>query len=156
MSNGHHLVVLKILTAFSALLSFLVIAPVSYMSFDTEPPYVYDKDGSYIVPERTHAGHQITVHWKLRRVNRICPGFITRNIVDAETGVRVMYDPVPATQSVVQGDSELNRAFLLPSGIGPGRKLYYSEGAYGCNLLQRLWKPLQLRTPTLEFEILPH
>ena len=146
---------MRVLIALSAALSFLVIAPVSYMTFDTTPPYEYDAAGSYIVPRLTQAGHQITVHWRLRRVNRICPGTITRTIVDAVTGVRTTYDPVPAAGVIELADEELDRTFLLPQGIASGRKLYYSDGAYGCNPLQRYWSPLRVRTPTLEFEILP-
>lgn len=133
--------------------SLLVVAPVSYMAFDTQPPYVYDAVSSYVVPRQTLAGHQITVHWKLASVNRVCPGVITRNIVDARTGVRVTYDPVPAAGSF--DDHELDRTFFLPQGITPGPKLYYADGAYGCNLLQRYWRPLVVRTPSLAFEILP-
>ena len=145
---------MRLATTTSAIVS-VVIAWVTFMTFDTTPPYEYDAGSSYVIPSKTQAGHQVTVHWKLSRVNRVCPGTVTRSVVDAVTKVRITYDPALAAQSVVPGDDELNRTFLLPSGISPGKKLYYADGSYGCNLLQRWWKPLVVRTPTLEFEILP-
>lgn len=146
---------MRTILSISALFSLLVIVPVSYMTFDTDPPYVYEPaPSSYVIPHQTQAGHQITVHWKLVRVNRVCVGLITRYIVDKHTGVRVTYDPVPAAGALETTDTSLDRTFFLPQGIAPGPKLYFADGIYGCNLLQRYWKPLVVRTPTLEFDIL--
>lgn len=135
-----------------ALLTLLVIAPMSYMIADTEPPYEFDAEQSYVIPSKTAAGHQIVVHWHIIRVNRVCPGMITRYIVDDRTMTKISYDAVPSARQVELGARELNRTFLLPSGIQPGKKWYYSEGYYACNPLQHFY-PLIVRTPRLSFEV---
>jgi hypothetical protein len=145
---------MRAITIAVAAISLLVIAPTVYMLADDQPPYEYDVENSYVVPRQTRAGHQVTVHWKLSRINRVCPGVIIRTIVDALTGVRTTYDPAPAATTIDLMDNELNRTFLLPSGITPGSKWYYSDAEYACNPLQRFY-PLKERTPRLSFDILP-
>ncbi len=135
-----------------ALLTLLIIAPLSYMIADNEPPYEFDAERSYVVPSKTPAGHQIVVHWHIIKINRVCPGSITRYIVDDETKAKISYDAVPSARQVEFGTRELNRTFLLPFGIHPGKKWYYSEGEYACNLLQRFY-PLRVLTPRISFEV---
>lgn len=132
----------------------IILGALAFMSADTTPPYEYDVAESYVIPEQTQAGHQLTVHWKIK-VNRICPGTIVRTIVDTKTGIRVSYDPTPAANTLETVDHELNRTFMLPTGIPPGAKWYYSDGDYACNLLQRFY-PLHVRTPRLPFTVLPY
>jgi len=146
------MMITKGMIAVSAAFSVLVVAPVSYMLFDNQPPYEYDADNSYVIPARTPAGRQMLVHWKFSRVNRICVGSITRYIVDKDTGVRVSYDPTPAAKNINEGDSALDRTFFLPPDTVPGKKWYYADGEYACNPLQHLY-PLRVRTPRLSFEV---
>ncbi len=136
----------------SAVVSVFVITPLAYMFADNQPPYEYGMDGSYVVPQHTQSGHQLRVHWKLKKVNRICIGSITRVIVDDVTGFKISYDPTPATKNIDMEDGTLDRTFYLPPLISPGRKWYYSDAEFACNLLQRLY-PLRVRTPRLGFEV---
>lgn len=124
---------------------------IGYMAADNQPPYDYFVTESYVVPSPSLAGHQVTVHWKLK-VNRICPGFIIRTIVDAKTMARVSYDPAPAFGMVRTDDDHLDRTFFLPEGMRPGPKIYRANAEYVCNLLQRIW-PLKVQTPDLHFEV---
>ncbi len=144
---------MKFVVTLVALITLLVIAPLAYMIADNEPPYEFDAEQSYVVPSKTAAGHQIVVHWHIIKVNRVCPGMITRYIVDDVTKAKISYDAVSSARQVEFGVRELNRTFLLPFGIHPGKKWYYSEGEYACNPLQRFY-PLIVRTPRLSFEVI--
>lgn len=141
------------------LFSLLIVAPFTAMMLDNDPPYVYDVTGSYLIPEKTQAGHQITVHWKFSKINRVCAGDVQRTIVDARSGARTTYDPVPvalmSTMTRSINDEYLDRTFALPSGIVPGPKIYRANAEYFCNWLQRFWRPLKVQTPDLFFEVLP-
>ncbi len=143
---------MRLAIATSTVVSFLVIAPIAYMTADTQPPYEFDVSQSYVVPSTTPAGRQILVHWKISKVNRVCPGSITRFVVDQRTGARVSYDPAPAASNVESNDEWLDRTFFLPPETVPGMKWYYSDGDYSCNPLQRIY-PLRVRTPRLSFEV---
>ena len=138
--------------AFSVVFTLLIVMPISYMLGDTQPPYEYDASRSYVIPQHTAAGKQITVHWHFLRINRICVGRITRHIVDQMTGVNISYDPTLAAATVEVGMDSLDRTFFLPQGILPGMKWYFAEGEYACNPLQRFY-PLVTRTPRLSFEV---
>lgn len=141
------------LTIFASLLvSSFLIAPAAYMLSDNQPPYEYDAANSYIIPTTTPAGRQMSVHWAFTRVNRVCPGTLTRFVVDEATGYRFSYDPVPVALASEIGDNVLNRTFFLPPGLVPGWKTYYSEMHFACNPLQRIY-PLVVRTPRLRFEV---
>lgn len=138
----------------SAAVSFLAIAPIAYMAADNEPPYEYDAASSYIIPSHTPSGRQLTVHWRLKRVNRVCRGSVTRTIVDEVSGSRTTYDPTPSASNIEVGDVELDKSFYLPPNISPGPKVYYADSEYECNPLQHLY-PLRVRTPRLHFEVVP-
>ena len=132
--------------------SLFLIAPLAFLMTDNLPPYEYDPSRSYIVPSHTEAGRQIIVHWYITRINRVCPGSITRHIVDQQTGLRVSYDPTPSARNLEVEDKYLDRTFFLPTLITPGMKWYYAEGEYACNPLQRFY-PLRVRTPRISFEV---
>lgn len=136
----------------SALLSLFVIAPITYMLADNQPPYEYDAENSYVIPSKTMAGRQMSVHWKLKKLNRICSGSVTRVIVDEQTGVRTYYDPTPVTRTLDIGDMTIDRTFYLPPLISPGPKWYYADIEYACNILQHFY-PLRVRTPRLPFNV---
>lgn len=133
-------------------ISLLVVAPLAYMLADNQPPYVYDASKSYVKPEKTASGKQVTVHWHLARINRVCVGTIVRYIVDQHTNARISYDPTAAAATIEVGMNYLERTFFLPQEMTPGKKWYYAEGSYACNPLQRFY-PLVTRTPRLSFEV---
>lgn len=143
---------MKMVIVLAAAVSFLLIAPIVYMYLDNVPPYEYDAGKSYIVPSRAHVEHQVTIHWAITKINRICRGYVVRFIIDADTGVKTTYDATPAATSVERGDTELDRTFTLPPNVAPGVKIYRSEGFYSCNPLQQLW-PLRVVTPDIRFEV---
>lgn len=143
----------KLTWAVSAAVSMFIIAPLAYMVADTQPPYEYDAEMSYIIPAKTQKGHQVTVHWKFSKVNRYCPGWVTRSVVDQQTGARVTYDPRPVSSKSNVDNDGLDRTFFLPQGITPGLKWYYADAEFACNPLQHIY-PLRVRTPRLSFEVL--
>ena len=128
---------------------------VAFMAADNTPPYVYDAAGSYIVPTTAEDGGQITVKWKLKQVNRMCPGASRRVLFDKVTGVILAsYDPTPAAISDSIKDGYLNRTFLLPRELlQPGEVGYRATVCYECNLFQKLARPLCVTTPDLSFWI---
>jgi hypothetical protein len=136
----------------SFLFSAIVVAPMAYMLADNEAPYIYDVEHSYIKPSETMADHHVIVHWEMR-INRICPGMVVRNIIDAHTGVKITYDAVPAVH-LSMTDPTINNVLYLPAGILPGAKLYQVDGYFSCNLLQQFY-PLHTVTPRIPFTILP-
>lgn len=127
----------------------------AFMVADTDPPYEYDVASSYIVPSKAHDGDQITVKWKLAKINRICPGSNRRILFDPKTHVILAsYDPTPAAVSESIQDGYLNRTFLLPQGVLPQGKIgYRANVCYECNLFQKIFKPLCIATPNLFFII---
>jgi hypothetical protein len=125
---------------------------VSYMVADTTPPYSYIISESYVIPNPSHAGRQVTVHWQLT-INRLCPGIIVRTIVDAKTGATVSYDPTAALTTIKMGDTFLERTFFLPEEMQPGPKLYRSNAEYVCNPLHHIW-PLKVQTPDIPFNVI--
>ncbi len=143
---------------FSAFFSLFIVAPLTYMLADNQQPYDYVEGRSRLIPPVTSAGSQMTVHWELR-VNRFCPGTVTRVIIDERTGVRISYDPVLV---VADAGTRLNfgpdrtvtldRTFMLPIQIDPGQKLYRSYIEFHCNPLQWWW-PLRVKTPDLGFVV---
>lgn len=144
---------MKTAVTMSAAISFLAIAPIAYMAADNEPPYEYDVGNSYVVPSHPRVEHQVTVHWALKKINRVCPGSIVRYIIDVDTRIKTTYDATAAASSVESGDYELDRSFMLPPNVTPGLKIYRAEGFYVCNPLQHFW-PLRAVTPDLRFEVI--
>lgn len=144
----------KLPTIISLLLSIFLIAPIAYMLNDNQPPYEYDAENSYIIPQKAQGGNQMLVHWAFTRVNRVCGGTLTRFVIDEATGYRFSYDTVPVATHLEVGDKHLDRSFTLPQNIVPGWKNYYAEMNFVCpwNLLQRFY-PLTVRTPRLRFKV---
>jgi hypothetical protein len=129
----------------------IVLGCIAFMFADNQPPYSYIVEKSYVIPNPSHAGHQVLIHWEFK-INRLCPGTIVRTIVDAKTGATISYDPTPALSTVKIGDTFLERTFFLPEGIRPGPKLYRANAEYVCNPLHRVW-PLKVQTPDIPFEV---
>lgn len=128
---------------------------IGFMAADNQPPYEYDVAQSYVVPSVANDGDQITVKWKLLKINRICPGSNRRVLFDKTTGVVLAsYDPTPAAVSSSIADGYLNRTFLLPRGALPSGEIgYRATVCYECNLLQKFVRPLCVTTPDLTFRI---
>jgi hypothetical protein len=145
---------MKLLWALGVVVSSL-FGWVAYMAADIQPPYVYDAAGSYIVPAIADDGDQITVKWKLKQVNRICPGSNRRYLFEKKTGIILAsYDPMPAAADAAIKDGYLNRTFLLPRGLLPSGEIgYRATVCYECNPLQKFVKPLCLTTPDISFWI---
>ena len=128
----------------------------AFMMADNEPPYEYDAERSFIVPSKAHDGEQVTVMWKLKTVNRICPGSNRRVLFDPTTRVILAsYDPTPAAVSESIKDGYLNRTFLLPRALPAGLIGYRANVCYECNPFQRFIKPLCVATPELFFSVVP-
>jgi hypothetical protein len=127
----------------------------AFMVADNTPPYVYDSENSFIKPAQADDGAQITVMWKIKTINRICPGASVRTLFDPKTKVILAsYDPAPAAISSSISSGYLNRTFQLPrSVLPPGQIGYRATVCYECNLYQKLAKPLCITTPDLFFEV---
>lgn len=127
----------------------------AFMAADTTPPYEYDAENSFIIPSTAHDGDQITVMWKIAKINRFCPGSNHRVLFDPKTRVILAsYDPTSAAISESIKDGYLNRTFLLPRGaLPPGPIGYRANVCYECNLFQRFVKPLCVATPELLFRV---
>lgn len=136
----------------SSLLGWVV-----FMAADNTAPYEYDAENSYIVPSKVSDGDHITVMWRIKKVNRFCPGATNRVLFDPQTKVILTsYDTTPAALSESLKDGYLNRTFQLPrSLLPPGRIGYRAKVCYECNLFQKLAKPLCVTTPELFFDVTP-
>lgn len=141
---------------FVGIVSSIVLGIFAYMMADNQPPYEYDAEKSYIIPERAKDGSQITVRWRIKHINRICPGSNRRMLFDPVTKVILAsYDPTPAALSDSIKDSYLNRTFLLPQSLPEGDIGYRATVCYECNLFQKYARPLCVTTPELYFKIVP-
>ncbi|HJS08960.1 hypothetical protein GGQ85_003550 [Nitrobacter vulgaris] len=139
--------------AIAILIAFLA-GSVVFMAFDTTPPYEYDENASFVVPSPANDGDQVTVKWRLKKVNRECPGIAQRVLFDPKTKIILAnYDPIPAATSESVRDGYLNRTFALPRGLPSGPIAYRAEVCYGCNPLQQFVKPLCVPTPNLIFAV---
>jgi hypothetical protein len=128
---------------------------VAFMILDTTPPYEYDVKQSTIVPDLVeNENQQVTVQWKIKRVNRICPGATQRQLFDPKTQVILAtYDATPAAVTGSIKDGYLNRTFALPWAVlPPGRIGYRATVSYQCNVLQKFY-PLVVATPNLYFYV---
>lgn len=134
-----------------------LFAWLTFMVFDNTPPYVYDVANSYIKPPSSDLGRQVTVYWKIERVNRVCPGILHRQLIDLETGVIVAdYDPIPTAPEGGIRDGYFPKTFLLPQEMNVSRPRmigYRTTGCYWCNPYQFWIRPLCVTTAILPFEV---
>lgn len=125
-----------------------------FMAFDNEPPYVYDSIGSYVEPEHPSGGDWITVKWRLKHVNRVCPGVVQRVLFDPVTKIIIAkYDQTQAANVENINDGYLIRTFALPRLLPTGKIAYRADVCYYCNALQHLVRPLCVPTPNLIFDV---
>ena len=130
----------------------LMASSLTYIIFDTQPPYTYIVKESGIIPPTAKGGDQVIVMWRVI-FHRSCPGSNQRILFDPVTKVILAsYDPAPAATTVSLRDGYLNRTFLLPKNIQPGWVGYRAVVTYQCNFLQRFW-PLVVTTPDLFFKV---
>lgn len=141
----------------AAFVVVIFVAPLFWMLLDREPPY--SEHAGKTIPHEVKAGDQITVEWQMR-VNRVCPGYIAREIVDSQN-VLWNYDVQPSIRREQQFDvagaprlTRLRRSFTIPEQAAPGPARYRSLSCYICNPIQQLW-PVCIRTPDVNFTILP-
>lgn len=145
---------MKILLFFIAAITSSIMGWFAFMAADNQPPYEYDLTASYIVPSVADEGSQITVKWKLAKINRVCPGSNQRTLFDPKTRVILAsYDPTPAAIADSIKVGYLNRTFLLPSSLPSGEIGYRAKVCYECNLFQKFIRPLCVTTPELTFRI---
>jgi hypothetical protein len=138
---------------FAIVIAFLT-GSVVFMAFDTTPPYEYDESASFVVPSPANDGDQVTVKWRLTKVNRICPGISQRVLFDPKTKIILAnYDPMPATTTESMRDGYLNRTFALPRGLPSGPIAYRADVCYACNPFQQFVRPLCVPTPNLIFVV---
>jgi hypothetical protein len=120
------------------------------MSLDDQPPYVYNANQSFIIPDPAPQGAMVTVEWALTTVRRECPGSVQRTFRDLDTGrIVTVLDTTPMSRSVRQGDKRLPRSFELPPDL-PARVGYSAKVCAQCNLLQHVF-PMCFNTPEITF-----
>jgi hypothetical protein len=146
---------MRFFLAACAMLLGSLLGWLSFMIADNVPPYEYDVANSHVIPSPAGDGEQITIMWKLSKVNRVCPGVVHRILYDPKTRVVLAsYDPTPAAISSSIKDGYLNRTFLLPRGALPSGMIGYKANVcYECNLYQKVVRPLCVATPDLIFQL---
>lgn len=131
-----------------------LFAWVAFMAADNTPPYEYDIVESHVTPPVAIPGEQVTVKWKLAKVNRICNGWNRRVLFDPKTRVLLAtWDPLPTALIDSISEGYLMRTFTLPKDIPSGETGYRSNVCYECNLFQKFVKPLCVATPELLFQV---
>lgn len=127
----------------------------AFMMADNQPPYEYDVANSYVVPSPAFEGQQITVWWRISKVNRYCPGVGHRILFDPKTRVVLAdYDPSPTAEPGSVKEGYLPKTFLLPAKFSPPPEVGYRQtGCYGCNVYQQFVRPLCVNTPDLIFRV---
>jgi len=131
-----------------------IIGWVAYMIADNAPPYEFDGLASVIVPPKAYGGDQITVRWKIKRINRVCPGTTERILFDPNTKIIIAnYDKTSAAAEESLKDGYLNRTFALPRELPAGPIAYRANICYQCNAFQAFIRPMCKTTPTLLFEV---
>jgi hypothetical protein len=143
----------------AAVVCLVFIAPVFWMIFlDRDQPYVHDY--GTITPTDPKPGDQLTVQWIMKKVNRVCDGWVQREIIDSQ-GVICVYERQPAirrdqlsAQQKGGTPDRLMRSFPLCDRAAPGPAKYRAYTCYECNPLQK-WFPVCVRTPDINFNIRP-
>lgn len=129
---------------------------IGVMWLDTERPYTYDQQLSFVSPNPAPQGSMVVVDWKFTKPPaRLCPGSLQRILRDAQTGEKLItYDTTPAAMSVTMDDLHLVRAFMLPPIRLPPEVTYQGDVCFQCNVLQTIFPRLFcLQTPALNFRV---
>ena len=131
---------------------FVVIGSLVVWYFDTAPPL-----SIATVEVREHAvprGGELTIDYQVEH-HRACPGVLQRVIVDSQDVVQF----VEPQDFMSSGGSEVKRLTVyvpVPVGAATGIARYQAVLQFQCNPLQRLLgSAIEVRTPAIEFEVLP-
>lgn len=140
----------------------LGVASIAVMLNDNVPPYVHDY--GTIFPENPREESQVTIDWKMKIVNRICPGWVQRQIYDRTGALACNYDLQPAIRreqlKSTRADgipNTLDRSFMLCPAAKAGPATYRAYTCYQCNLLQEMYpsRSICMYTPDVSFTIAP-
>lgn len=140
---------------FFAIVPTIAAAVFGFLAADNTHPFDYIAEGSYIKPPTGRPGEQVIVSWSVRQNRSICPGIVTRQLIDVNTKeVVAMYDPVFATRGPVT-NNRLNISFAMPKTIPTGWIGYRANLEYTCNWLQQAFPSFAIRyqTPMLLFKV---
>lgn len=131
----------------AAAVIFTVVGTLFYLAIDRAPPFEYVS--GEVLPPSPPAGGQISIHWHLR-INRVCPGWVEREIVDHRG--YIWRNAGSAVRVASARDEDVVNTLELPHALGPTRAKYVANICFVCNPLHRVW-PICVRTPELPFEI---
>lgn len=154
---------MKLWRALITLPFFAAAGYVGILVGDSVPPYEHDY--GTITPSNPIEGDQVTVEWTMRKVNRVCPGWVQRQIYDKDGALTCNYDLQPAIRRdqlySQQGSGpvdRLSRSFTLCAKATAGPAKYRAYTCYQCNWLQEMY-PSRLSvcqyTPDVHFMIGP-
>lgn len=131
---------------------------------DRLPPYEHDY--GIISPANPTEGQQVEIEWTMKKVNRVCPGWVQRQIYNQDNVLICNYGLEPAirreqlySQQASDGPpNRLNRLFKLCDRATAGPARYRAYTCYQCNWLQEMY-PSRLEicqyTPDVHFMIGP-
>lgn len=128
------------------------VGPLAYLLADRTLPYEYLS--GEVLPPDPEIGHQISIHWHVR-VNRFCPGWVQRDIIDRRGYVwHNVGGPVRDITPVTPGsETHIVNTIELPRQLGVGPAEYQAHVTFKCNPLQRLFWPIHVSLPRLPFVI---
>lgn len=139
-------------------------AYVGFLLGDRLPPYEHDY--GTISPANPTEGQDVEIEWTMKKINRICPGWVQRQIYDKDNVLICNYGVEPAIrreQLYSQQGSDgppnrLNRVFKLCDRARAGPATYRAFTCYQCNWLEEMY-PIRLQicqyTPDVNFMIGP-
>lgn len=133
---------------FAWLVALFVVAPLTYMGFDREPPV--DRMSGSMEPNKVHPGQMVTVTWYTKK-HRRCNGDVSRQIIAADGKVHILEDADSSYST--QGDL-LKRTFQIPIYIAYGPARYRSTVQFYCNPIHTYF-PIKTVGPEVLFEIIP-
>lgn len=136
------------------LIGGLVVAPVTYMVADREPPFV--RLGGRVVPSVLHSGDEFTVEWDLFvNTHRRCwpVGGIEITFIDSAGALKAL-ESQPVLADPSNRDAHIHRVLRLPMGMTDGIARYRSVGHFACNIIQQ-YVPIRVTGPDLLFTVVP-
>jgi hypothetical protein len=135
------------------LIGGLVVAPITYMAADREPPFV--RLGGRVIPNTLHSGDEFTVEWDLFvNTHRRCwaVGGIEITFIDSAGAIKIL-EPQPVLADPSNRDAHISRVLRLPMGMTDGPARYRAVGYFACNVIQQ-YVPIRITGPDLLFTVL--
>ena len=129
---------------------------VAVMFQDNEPPHTYVS--GKITPDPAWPGARVTLDLTTTDGTRSCPGSVTRELFNDETGEHIVtYDPTPSAVAKQKSNNEVNKTFLLPETFkGAKRVRYEGRVCFRCNPLHTVFPDLVCTdTPKIVFGVIP-